>query len=505
MNGDSDILVGYRLERLLGRGTMGSVYLARRTGGAQPAGPGEKANGGRAKESKANESSANDNRPVAIKRVPSLGSDDDRERLLREAQTMVSLRHPNILSVLDVVDDGDGIAVVLPFAAHGTLASRLAESGPIEPTTLRALLAPVAEALDFAHRNGVLHRDVKPSNIVFVDRDTALLADFGIARNAAHTNLTRTNLAIGTAGYLDPELADGGEPSPASDQYALGIVCYEALTGAVPYTGHAPLAVIRAADRGEHAPLDPAAFGSLGAVVERAIDRDPTKRFATCAAFAGALRAGADLTIPADATAAFQRRIAPQTLAAAAPVASRNRRPLWAAFGVAAVALAIGGSFALRGASPAGPIPLRVRALPTCDPQLTAQCVRSYSQTGAGLKVSFESGESATYAIGQPGDVLRVANFFCGTRATLAVYRPSTGAVYYLSDWPELGAEPLEVIADPTGVRDAQVAVGDQNSDGCADVALDRSGARTWFLPHVQTGRLQKVPVTSLTTNGPAS
>ena len=481
MNGDSDNLAGYRLERLLGRGTMGSVYLARPTAGGNEAGPDPKSN-----------------KPVAIKRVPSLGSDEDRERLLREAQTMVSLRHPNILAVLDVVDDGDGIAVVLPYAAHGTLASRLVEAGPIEPTMLRALIAPVAEALDFAHRNGVLHRDVKPSNIVFVDRNIALLADFGIARNAAHTNLTRTNLAIGTAGYLDPELADGAEPSAASDQYALGVVCYEALSGSVPYTGHAPLAVIRAADRAAHAPLDPDVHGPLAGVVERAMDRDPAKRFPNCAAFAEALRAGADLTNPPDATAAFQRRIAPQTLVAAAPVTTRNRRPWWAALGIGALAVAIGGSFALRGTSPSGPAPLRIRALPTCDPQLSAQCVRTYSQTGAGLKVNFESGESATYAIGLPGDVLRVANFFCGTRATLAVYRPSTGALYYLSDWPELGAEPLEVIADPTGIRDAQVGIGDQNNDNCADVALDRDGTRTWFLPHVQTGRLQKVPVATV-------
>ena len=151
-------LGGYRLERLLGRGTMGSVYLARR-------------------------SDAPDDW-VAIKRVPSLGTEDDRSRLRREAETMASLSHPNIIRVLDVVDDADSIALVMPYAEGGTLADRIKTHRGMAPDDVRHFVAPIADALAAAHAQGVLHRDVKPSNILFTAQGEPLLADFGIARNA---------------------------------------------------------------------------------------------------------------------------------------------------------------------------------------------------------------------------------------------------------------------------------------------------------------------------------
>lgn len=501
--GESEIVAGYRLERLLGHGTMGAVYLARSVGGID--------------------------REVAIKRVRALGSDEERDRLRREAETLARLDHPNVVRILEVINDGDGIAIVMSYAPNGTLAKRIA-SGPLTSAETSAVLAPIAEALNSAHRKGILHRDIKPQNVLFTSDDLPLLADFGISRDAAHTGLTNTDLALGTAGYLDPEVADGAEPSQASDQYALAVVAYEALTGRLPFDAPTPLAVLRAADVGTHDPLRSEDHGPLAGVVERAMCRVPSERFPSMHEFAEALRRPAEYQpLPgrgasaetvsehtdsksagaprsekspkgaARTTLAFRRRSSVEVFEAASPLVAPSRRRVWIA-GAVAVALLVGGAIVLAQTRRDTGLPsLRVRALPTCDPQTTAQCVRSYSQTGVGVNVSFDSGATAEYRAGRPGDVLRIANWFCGTRATLALYRPTTGVVYYLSAWPDSAADeppaaaPVEIVADRTGVLDAQVGVGDHDGNGCADLALDHDRTRTWFLPSEQSGRLQKV------------
>ena len=505
MSGESEVVAGYRLERTLGHGTMGTVYLARPLRGVD--------------------------RQVAIKRVRVLGTPDERDRLRREAETLARLDHPNIVRILEVIDDRDGIAIVMAYAPNGTLASRITSS-PLTPEAVSAVLAPIADALASAHRKGILHRDIKPQNVLFTSDDLPLLADFGISHDAAHTSITNTDFALGTAGYLDPDVADGAEPSEASDQYALGIVAYEALTGRLPFAAPTPLAVLRAADLGTHDVLRNADHGALADVVERAMHRRRADRFRDMGELASALRdpasycsasvstststptpsaaaafggesVGAQSTSGDDrGTRAFRRRASTDIATGASPLVAPSHRRGWIAASVVALMIAGGVVVVATSRKDTGLHSLRVRALPSCDPQTTPQCVRSYRQTGVGVDVSFDGGLTAEYRAGESGDVLRIANWFCGSRATLALYRPSTGVVYYLSAWPDTPhdgtAEPrVAIVADRTGVLDAQVGVGDHDDNGCADLALDRDRTRTWFLPSEQSGRLQKVTATS--------
>jgi serine/threonine-protein kinase len=459
----------YRLVRRIGSGTMGVVYLAHH-------------------EDRPLE-------PVAVKRVHALSGEQERARLRREASTLARLDHldhPNIVRVLEVIDDGDDLALVLTYAEGGTLAGRRADHGPLSPDDAVAVLAPVADALADAHRHGVLHRDVKPSNILFTADGRPLLADFGIARNAAHTNLTRTDLAIGTAAYLDPEVADGAEPNPASDIYGLGVVAYEALTGEPPFRATSPLGVLRAADRGDHPPL-PASLGPVAAVVTRAMARRPEQRWPSADLFAAALRGevppdeGLD-----DATTTFRRRIGSAVLDDAPPVRRPWRRRVLAALVGVAVVAAVGG-VAMGRSRPHRLRTLPVPALPVCSAQTDAQCVARFVRTATGVQVDFASGERAEFRLGRSGDAIRVANFFCGERATAALYRPDDGVVYYLSNWPDPKSdETSEVSVDATGLTGAAASVGDVDDDGCADLALDVAGTRTWFRPADQTGRLER-------------
>lgn len=489
---DSEDYIGpYLLERLLGRGTMASVYLARSQGGID--------------------------RPVAIKRVHTLAGEEDRERLRREARVMATLDHPNIMRVLDVIPDGDGVALVLPFAPNGSLAQLLTTRGTLSPTDFAAILNPIADALSSAHRHGVVHRDVKPSNILFTSDNMALLADFGVATQSAHTNLTRTDLAIGTAGYLDPEVADGAAPGPQSDIYSLGVVAYEALSGRPPFLGSTPLAVLRASDRGDAAPLL-SGNSAIDEVVHRAFNRQSDYRWASATDFAEAFRqAIADpnasfstdplyeapsaaplfeapvAEVPLDGTTTFRRRTRTAVLDAAVPVDRKRSR--WALPGIiAAVVSIVGGGVAFRSAQDPALKRLPIQALPTCAAETNAQCVTKTARTPVGVTVSFASGTSYEYQIGRSNDALRVANYFCGERATLALYEPSTGKIFYFSNWPDPRSnEPTEALVDETGIRNAQVSIGDRNDDKCADIALDVENKRTWFLPKAQPARLGPV------------
>ena len=498
-------LADYTIEREIGRGTMGSVYLAR--------------------------TPAPELLEVAIKRVSTFGSAEDRERLRREAETMAQLDHPNVMAVLDVLDDGEGIALVMPFATNGNLTKRLA-LGTLSPEVTKAVILPIGEALASAHDQHILHRDVKPSNIVFTAEDMPLLADFGIARNALQANLTRTDLAIGTAGYLDPDQADGAEPGPLADQYALGVVAYECLTGSSPFVAATPMGVLRNADKGVFPPLDRTTIGPMAEVVERSFARNPADRFPTMWDFVSALSDPAAYVanrpppfaafgasaldeenvsdLGDDATRSFRRQSRAEQLNEATPVKPSRKRALRAtAVGLGLLVAGGGGLAAVRANSAASLRSLGVPKLPTCNAQSTTQCVNAVVRTNKGVDVTFASGTKSSYIVGDPNDALRAGNWFCGERATLAVYKPNTGVIYFFNTWPTGDAvidtaTSLEAIADQTGIIGAQVGVGDTNGDKCADIALDLDGARTWFAPNAQTKRLVRAPLTpdTIATSG---
>ena len=250
----SMISVGdYDLEHQIGAGASGTVWKAHRRGPVA--------------------------RVVALKRLRAGSGSADLARMRREATVLTELDHPHVVRVLEVLHDGDGVAIAMQYAPGGSLADLLAERGRLTPGQVVAVAAPVADALASAHRRGVLHGDVKPANILFTSDGEPLLTDFGVARTLG---LVTSDQVSGTAEYLAPELLDGAQPDPRADVYSLGVVCYQALTGRPPYTGPVPLAVARAADAGVHEHLEEVAGvpEPLARVVERAMDRDPAQRFA---------------------------------------------------------------------------------------------------------------------------------------------------------------------------------------------------------------------------------
>ena len=208
----------YEIEHQIGAGASGTVWRAHHRGPVT--------------------------RVVALKRLRAGGSPAELTRMRREATVLTELDHPHIVRVLEVVHDGDGVALAMQFAPGGSLADLLAERGRLTPGQVVAGAAPVADALASAHRRGVLHGDVKPANVLFTSDGEALLTDFGVARTLGQ--VTSDHIS-GTAEYLAPELLEGAQPDLRADVYSLGVLCYEALAGRPPYTGAVPLAVARAA------------------------------------------------------------------------------------------------------------------------------------------------------------------------------------------------------------------------------------------------------------------
>lgn len=242
-------------------------------------------------------------RVVAIKRLRAVDDPDAIARARREAEALAKLRHPAIARILDVVPDGEGVAIVLPYLEGGSLADRLAQPDPLPAATVAAVGATIAGALAAAHAHGIVHRDVKPANILFTSADQPVLTDFGAARIEGAQRLTAHGHNIGTAEYLDPVVAVGREPDARSDIYALGVVSFESLAGTPPYAGSTPLATLRAADRGLHVPLSEAAPDApplLVATIERAMSRDPAQRFTSAEELAASFRMAAR-EIPAPA------------------------------------------------------------------------------------------------------------------------------------------------------------------------------------------------------------
>jgi serine/threonine protein kinase/alpha-tubulin suppressor-like RCC1 family protein len=246
-------------------------------------------------------------RDVAIKVVRpkyAASAEDSIARLAREAQTVARLQHPNIVTVHAVkrLRDG-GLALVMQLVPGKTLKQAIHDDGPFEPERAEHVLRDVAEALAFAHRHGVVHRDVKPENI-FLEMGTgrALLADFGIAHSTEFdSRLTMTGAAIGTPAYMAPEQIDGAAANARSDVYSLGIVAWEMLTGERPWDGEALFNVIfkqKTVDLPAIDELRPGAVPPrLQYIVERMLQKKPSARWAGAEGLLGALN---HWVVPAD-------------------------------------------------------------------------------------------------------------------------------------------------------------------------------------------------------------
>ena len=304
----------YEEPRLVGRGGMGEIYLAH---------------------------DRELDRRVAVKILDEhvAESPEFRRRFRREALTAARLSgEAHVVTIFDVGEHEGRPFIVMEYLPGGTLAERARASPPSLEQSL-AWLAQAATALDTAHATGVVHRDVKPGNLMLDARDGLTVVDFGIARATDHTlGMTAPGTVLGTAGYLAPEQAQGLETTAASDRYALGVVAYELLTGGRPFERGSATAEAAAHI---HEPVPPASQRGVGlpqavdAVFERALAKDPARRYETAGAFVAALT-GAARGVPTAPTR-------PVAAAAAGGPSRRSGRPLPALVGIVlAVALLLG-------------------------------------------------------------------------------------------------------------------------------------------------------------------
>jgi eukaryotic-like serine/threonine-protein kinase len=267
----------YQLVRRLGEGAMGAVWLALDTALR---------------------------REVAIKSVHGPLVDQDShstagaQRALREARLIARVNHPNAVSIFDVVLHEGRPWLVMEYLPSLNLAEVVRRDGPLSPARVADLGAQVAAALTEAHRVGVVHRDVKPANILLADKGGAKITDFGIARGDGEVTLTATGQMWGTPAYFAPELAQGHPPSPKADVWALGATLYFAVEGTPPYgTDSNPLGML---GRIAHQPVPrPQHAGALTPVLEQLLARDPQDRPSMHQAAALLRAAAADADLPA--------------------------------------------------------------------------------------------------------------------------------------------------------------------------------------------------------------
>lgn len=264
-------------------------------------------------------------REVAIKRVrleafvePSQ-LEDVKQRFQREAQVAARLRHPNIVTTYDIVK-APVTFIVMELVEGKTLQALLQERGRLPLDEAIALLAQAAAALDHAHANQVVHRDVKPANIMIETGGHVKVMDFGIAKLETGSNLTTTGSIMGTPNYMSPEQAKGLKVDGRSDLFSLGCVLYECLTGAKPFQGTSVSVILVKILTEEPPPVDFAAHGlplELGAVLKRALAKDPAARYASGADLVEALRTAGQTTLVASAGAG--RVVVPPPLPGRAP------------------------------------------------------------------------------------------------------------------------------------------------------------------------------------------
>ncbi|MBA3658729.1 MAG: protein kinase [Gemmatimonadales bacterium] len=306
----------YAIEREIGRGGMAYVYLAR---------------------------DLQHQRPVAVKLLrPELAASLGNDRFLREIRIAAALTHPHIVPLYDSGEVDDLLYFIMPYIEGESLRERLRKTRPLPVDQAVHLARDVAAALEYAHRQGIIHRDIKPGNVL-LNGTEALVADFGIARAitvAAEDELSETGLAMGTPAYMSPEQCGGTEVDARSDIYSLGCVLYEMLTGTPPFSGGTAQAILARHLCDRPKPMereDDDVPRWLERVIERALQKLPADRFATAAEFGAAL----------EATQSVSNRVA-------LPQVSRWSRRSLAAGGLALTLLAGGAMYRLFGTGRSG-------------------------------------------------------------------------------------------------------------------------------------------------------
>ncbi|MGH8774237.1 MAG: protein kinase domain-containing protein, partial [Jiangellaceae bacterium] len=269
----------YRVDATLARGGMATVYRALDT---------------------------RLDRVVALKVMhPELAVDDEFvERFIGEARSAARLSHPAVVAVFDQGEDAGSVFLAMEYVEGRTLRRVLRDRGRLSPEHALKLVEPVLAALDAAHTAGIVHRDVKPENVLVGDDGRVKVADFGLARALSDASTATRGLLLGTVNYISPEQALGEAATPRSDVYSAGVMLYELLTGAPPHTGPTDFVIVRShIDEDVPAPseTEPAVPGPVDELVRRSTTRDPEQRYADAGAFLAAVRgtrAALDSAVP---------------------------------------------------------------------------------------------------------------------------------------------------------------------------------------------------------------
>jgi serine/threonine-protein kinase len=404
-----DALAGYRIDALIGRGGMGEVYRAR---------------------------DPRLDRQVALKLIARerAGDEQFRARFLRESRLAASLDHPNVLPIYERGEADGRLFIAMRFVDGSDLQRLLRQSGRLAPARALALLAPVAAALDAAHARGLVHRDVKPANVLIASGDEHVyLSDFGLSTAVSEPG--RTGVFSGTADYAAPELITGGRVDARADVYAFGCVLFECLTGTPPYRGTSVMGVLwghvndpvpSASERAEDLPraIDP--------LFEKALAKDPAKRPETCRALLDQARPALGLG-GAAALRAPRRALVALGLTAAVAIAAAAL--LWAREGEDPPAAAAAGAAALVRIDPATNAVAARRRVPGSPVALAARGGDVWAvDPAAGTVVRLERGHRTVRsesAHGVPSDVALAGDHAVvvnGADGTAALFDARSGA-----------------------------------------------------------------------------
>ncbi len=248
----------YRILEKLGEGGMGVVY---------------KAEDERLK------------RPVALKFLQphAFENTEHRERFIREAQAAAALDHPNICTIFEIDEDESLIFISMAYV-EGHSIREFSRQGPASIATAIEYAAQAARGLDAAHKRGVIHRDIKSSNIMITDNGQIKIMDFGLAKIVGGAEISKTTKSVGTAAYMSPEQGSGGEVDHRSDIWSLGVILYEMLTGELPFKGDYDAAIVYSVINEEAVPIEqlrPEVPDAIQRIVEHAMEKDPADRFQT--------------------------------------------------------------------------------------------------------------------------------------------------------------------------------------------------------------------------------
>jgi len=253
-------------------------------------------------------------RQVAVKRLHATAAERSAERFKREAQLGAALNHPNIVAVYDTLSGPDGVLIVMEYVPGQPLSGLIAP-GAVEPKEAIRVLRDVADGLDYAHLRGVVHRDVKPANILIRDDGVVKLSDLGVATAAHVSRITATHDVLGTLGYIAPERRDGEAGGPPADIYSLAAVAFEVLSGQRPQRGATPAEALRrsALEAPDLREAWPDASPAAAAVVGRGLDPDPDRRPLSAGRLIEELEAALE---PSGAVTAAARPAKPVTITA---------------------------------------------------------------------------------------------------------------------------------------------------------------------------------------------